>query len=86
MAKNSYENMPSSLHRRGAKERNFIFSLGSFLPKDACNLDRSRRELSNESLSMSLFLNLLFEIDPYSNEYLVAELGYGPNVLACLLR
>ena len=48
-------------------------NLGSFLPKDACELDRSRQELSNESLSMSLPPNLLFEPDPYSNEYLVAK-------------
>ena len=28
-----------------------------------------------QSLSMSLFLNLRFEPDPYSNEYLVAKIG-----------
>ena len=30
-----------------------------------------------QSFSMSRFLNLLFEPDPYSNEYLVANFGPG---------
>ena len=34
---------------------------------------RSRRELSNEC---PFFLNILFESDPYSNEYLVAKNGF----------
>ena len=29
------------------------------------------------SLSISLFLNLLFEPDPYSNEYLLATFGFN---------
>ena len=41
-----------------------------------CKSCRSRQELSNESLSMSLFLNLLFEPDSYSNEYLLAKFGF----------
>ena len=37
-----------------------------------CKYCRSRRELSNESP----FLNLLSELDSYSNEYLLAKFGF----------
>ena len=38
----------------------------------ACKSCRSRQELSNESL----FLNLLFETDSYSNAYFLAKFGF----------
>ena len=40
---------------------------------------RSRRELS---LSMSLFLNLLFETDSYSNAYLLSKFGFDTAAAA----
>ena len=66
-----------------------IFPFSSFQPFlfiggfDSSALCRSRRELSNEcpdfhfSVSVHVpFLNLLFELDSYSNEYLLAKFGF----------
>ena len=60
---------------------NFLYLSGAEVRKSC----RSRQELSMlrslvqififRSLSMSLFLNILFETDSYSNEYVLAKIG-----------
>ena len=43
-------------------------------------MQRSALCRSRRALSMSLFLNLLFETDSYSNEYLLAKIGVTASI------